>query len=425
VTRVAVIGAGVIGLCCAYELANRGVEVQVLDAGTAGCGASRGNTGWVTPSITSPLAGPGMIRMGLHSAVTHDNALVIRPSLDPAFLRWLWRFRQRCSAAAFREGIEVLAALNRYTMERLDAYHEAGVDFEMHATGLVVAATGRDALGYYHAIFGELERLGVATGLARLSPSEAALVEPALNRDALREALHARIDRFVRPESLVRGLAAWLSARGGAIREGRRVTSLRRAGAGWVLRAAGDELRADRVVIATGVAATTLTRPLGVSLPIVGAKGYSITATGTGVAPTTALYLAEAKIGISGYHGAVRIAGTFEIPGRDGVADRRRIDALVASTRPYLRDWQPVDPPIAVWAGLRPATPDGMPFIDQLPGADGVFVAAGHGMLGVTLGPATGHLLAPFVLDGSRPSELEPLRIAERRGDTTRAVAGG
>ena len=405
--RVAVVGAGVVGVACAYELARAGADVVVLDAGRTGDGASKGNTGWVTPSFAYPLAAPGVIRQGLRAALDPDGALVMRPALDASYLRWLWRFRARCTTARFREATMALAALNARTLELLDDYAADGVDFEMHAGGLVVAAHTEAGLDVYRKLFGELRAAGHEAVLDELDGDALVAVEPALDRSAVACGLQYRVDRFVRPESLVRGLAARAAELGVQVREGVSVDAIARIGSQLV---AGGE-RVDRVVIATGVGSVPLAATLGVQLPILGAKGYSITATGAGTPPSSALYLAEAKVGISGYDDAVRIAGVFELPGRDTDVQPKRIASFVRRAVAYLADWRPDEATMSTWAGLRPATPDGLPLIGEI--APGVVVASGHGMLGVTLAPATAALVAPLVLEGRAGPELAP--FAPRR----------
>src|SRR5207244_6732806 len=165
--RVVVVGAGVVGLACASELARAGADVVVLERGEVGAGASRGNTGWVCPSFTYPLPAPGMVREGLRQLVTGGEAFVLRPSLDPAFVRWLWSFRRSCSQPRFDAGVRALLALNRRTLELFDAYRTAGLDFEMHSVGLVVAARTHEGLDLYRAIFRRLRELGYEGGAIR------------------------------------------------------------------------------------------------------------------------------------------------------------------------------------------------------------------------------------------------------------------
>lgn len=399
-----------IGAAVAYELVGLGARVVLLERDVPGAGASHGNTGWVSPSFSYPLAAPGVIGQGLRSLVDPDGALVIRPSLDPAFLRWLWAFRGRSTVARFREGTRALKALNDHTFGVLDRWRDEGVAFEEHVAGLVLVAHRRSHLRTYLEMFDELRALGV-DGISDVLPPERLVeLEPALDPGAIEGGVYAEHERFVQPRTLTDGLVARLAETGGAVVERAEATAIVREGDGWrVLTTRGDH-RADRVVVAAGAAARDLLRPLGVDLPILGAKGYSVTAVGTGTRPSTALYLAEAKVGISGYADATRIAGVFELNGRGDVPDLRRIAGIIRQARGYLRDWDP-GPADAVeaWTGYRPATPDGLPRVGEARGLPGLFVAAGHGMLGVTLAPATAMLLAPVVLGAAAPPELAPL----------------
>jgi D-amino-acid dehydrogenase len=150
-------------------------------------------------------------------------------------------------------------------------------------------------------------------------------------------------------------------------------------------------------------------------VPLVGARGYSVTIGGEGARPHHALYLAEAKVGISSYDDAVRVAGVFELGRRSDELDRGRLEAMLANVDAYFADWRPSKAvPELAWAGLRPMTADGLPLIGRAPALDRVFVATGHGMLGVTLAPVTAAALVPLVLEGREAPELAPFR-PERR----------
>jgi len=409
---VAVVGGGVIGLACAWELHRGGAEVVVLERGKVGGGASRGNTGWVVPSMTSPLPGPGMVREGLRQLVTRGEAFVLRPSLDPAFVRWLWRFRQHCTRERFDAGLRALLALNARTFELFDEYEDAGVRFEQYSTGLVIAARSEGGLDLYRGIFRRLRELGYEGGAVdELDGPALGELEPALDRGRVTNGLHARVDRYVRPETLTAGLAAHLRADGVPVVEGCEVSSLRRADGGWRL----GEFQVDAVVVAAGLPTTPLLHKLGVPVPMQPARGYSVTLPGRGTPPRHALYLAEAKLGLSPYEGGVRVAGVFELGASREAAPRRAGEKLLAAASPYLSGWRPeADEPLEVWAGLRPATPDGLPLVGAVPGHDGLFLATGHGMLGVTLAPATASLLAPLVLHGRAAPELAPFDPGRR-----------
>ena len=415
--RVAVVGAGVVGLACAWELRRRGADVVVLERAAVGGGVSRGNTGWVSPSFTYPLPAPGMVREGLRQLVTGGEAFVLRPSLDPAFVRWLWSFRRSCSSARFDAGVRALLALNRRTLELFDGYRDAGIAFEMRTAGLVVAARTPGGLDLYRRIFRRLRELGYEGGaIDELDATSLASLEPALDGARVVAGLHARVDRFVRPEELTAGLAERLRADGVEIREGCDVRALERRDGGWALETgSAGPLAVQRVVIAAGLPTAPLLRRLGVRVPLMGARGYSVTLPGRGTPPRHALYLAEAKLGLSPFGGGVRVAGVFELGARTADVEPGVGERLLAAARPYLAGWQPdAGAGVEAWAGLRPATPDGLPLIGELPGLDGVYLATGHGMLGVTLAPATADLLAPLVLEGRAAPELAPFDPARR-----------
>lgn len=402
-----VIGGGVVGLACAYALTEAGRDVTVVDAGVLAGGASRGNAGWVTPSLATPLAAPGILTSGLRSALDPRGALVIRPAADTAWLRWLWSFRRAARPEQFSAGVKALLGMTRRTLAELDAYVAAGVVFEQHADGIIAVARDRSAFHWFDDTFAELARYGFEGELVHMTGDEARALEPALG-DAVGAATRMTIDRHVDPESLVHGLAAKV----GRVLEHAPVTAIAPVGTGWRVRAGSESLAAETVVVATGTAAPGLLAPFGVRLPIVGAKGYSITAHGTGTAPSTALYLCEPKLGLSSLASGIRIAGMFELGRTDDAVDPARVRQLVDDALPFLHDWRP-DPgwEATGWAGFRPATPDSLPMIGEVPGAPGLYAAAGHGMLGVTLGPATGRAIAELVTTGTVPDWVAPFAL--------------
>lgn len=408
--RVGVVGAGVVGLACAFELRRAGAEVVVLDRGSVGSGASLGNTGWVCPSFTYPLPGPGVVGDGLRSALRLSGPLAVRPSLEPSYLRWLWRFRASCTRERWRAGVRALAALNARTVELLDDYQVAGVTFESHGAGLLLVARTEAKLSAYRELFAELGALGAAQH-DELDATETCKVEPALAR-GLAGALLTEVDRWVRPESLTTGLADWLRRHGTEVREHVEVRSV----TGGRIETQQGDVTCDRVVVAAGIASAPFLASLGVPVTMTPARGYSVLyPTGEAPAPRHALYLADALLGLSHYVDGVRIAGVFELGHHALEISERRLDAMLESADPFFATWRPSR---AVardrWSGLRPLTSDGLPLIGPTPRDPTVFVATGHGMLGITLAPATAALLAPLVLEGRRDPALTPFDPARR-----------
>jgi len=407
--RVAVVGGGVIGLACAWYLRRAGAETVVLERGRVGEGASLGNAGWITPGLSNPLPAPGTVRQALRWMLDPESPFLLRPRLDPALLTWCLRFCRSTGRSRYLAGMRALLALNRRTLELFDGLTADGVPFEMYTPGLLFLFRSRSALEAEAAVLEELRREGYGGEVRRLSTAEAKALDPAVG-DAISGAIHAPAERYVRPETLTAGLAEALRGAGAQVLEQTGVDGLARTADGWLLRTGTSEVTADRVVVAAGAWTGRVLSPLGVSIRQEAAKGYSITAAGTGTVPRHALYLGEAKVGCSPFDGAVRLAGTLELAGLDVTLNRRRVAAVARAATDYLADWRPESPTLE-WAGLRPLPPDGLPLIGPVRGHDGLFVATGHGMLGVTLAPATGAALAVRVLEDREVPELAPFEV--------------
>jgi D-amino-acid dehydrogenase len=415
---VAVVGGGVIGLCCAYSLARRGAKVHVLERDGCGGGASHANAGWVTPALSAPIPGPGVMRQAARWMLDGESPLLVRPRLDPAFLSWTLRFWRSCSESAHRAGTAATLALAHDAPQRFEALLADGVRFEWHADGLLYLTRSQTALAPWIAMYEELAELGYEGETTVLDREALLALEPAVAASVAGGLLGGR-ECHLRPESLTAGLRAAVSGRGVAIHEQAAVTGLRAVGDGWSVETEGGAIEVDRVIAAAGAWTRELLRPLGVHVPLEAAKGYSVTVEAEGSRPLRPLYLTERKVGASPYDEAIRLAGTLELTGVDFRRNQRRVGAVVRAGREYLADFDGAATAEA-WAGLRPLAPDGLPIIGPVPGRRGLFVATGHGMLGITLAPATGEALAPLVLDDTDVPVLEPLGL-ERFG---RGAAG-
>jgi D-amino-acid dehydrogenase len=407
--RVVVIGGGVVGLACAFSLVRDGHDVEVLEAGEPGRGASAGNAGWVTPTLGTPLAAPGILTTGLRSALDPRGALVIRPRLDPLWVRWLLGFARASRADAFRHGVGALLGMTRRTLDALDAMRDAGVAFEEHRAGLLVVAHTAHGIDWFDLVFAELRSLGFEGGMADLTSEEALELEPALAPGAHR-AVHATLDRHVDPVSLTSGLRDHVVASGGAVTSGFEARAIGRNGRGWRVHGPdGAFADGEAVVVSAAQGSAALLRPHGLRAPLVGAKGYSVTVPHADPTPRLPLYLCEPKLGLTPLASGLRIAGFFELGARDAAPSAARAKQLVEETRPFLvaLDASRFAEGPDGWAGFRPSTPDSLPLLGELPGAPGLVVATGHGMLGVTLAPATGIAVAALVR-GERPDWVAP-----------------
>lgn len=409
--RVVVVGGGVVGLSTAYFLLRAGADVTVLTDRDPGEGASAVNAGWVAPSLSGPVPGPGVLSGSLRWLLRPDSPFYVRPRLDPGFLRWLLAFRAHCNARAHAAGLDAVAELNRRTLGLYDELRADGLAFDEHRTGLVMA--------YRHARDADDEIaasgwLG-SYGLSAPVPGRPQDLEPALGDD-IQGAYFLPVDRHVDPGRLTAALAEAIRRRGGQVLSGTRVIRVEPGGTAGGVPAGGtgatvigeaDRWPADSVVVAAGAWTPTLLGASRRHIPIIGGKGYALDFAPAPVALRQALYLHDDRVAGSPYDGRIRLSGTMELTGLDMSVSTRRVSAIARAAGRSLRGWPPGATPFRVSAGLRPLTPDGLPVIGPVPGAPGVWVASGHSMLGVTLGPATGEALAS-AMTGTPAGVLRP-----------------
>jgi D-amino-acid dehydrogenase len=411
---VTVIGGGVVGLAVAEALHRSDADVRVLERGLCGAEASAGNAGWITPGLSTPIPAPGVVPRALRWMLDPGSPLLIRPTLRPSFLRWSWEFCRSTARRRYHAGVAALVPLGRRALPAYDALRDVGVAFEMHADGLLFVAHHEAVLESELASLREQQALGFGGGVERLGAAETRALEPALS-DAVVGGILAADERHVRPETVTAGLTEHLRNHAVQIREHVRVDRIERDGGGWAIHARGEVVRSERVVVAAGAQTGAMLAPLGVRLPLEGAKGYSVTDPAPPVRPRRPLYLLESKVGVSPYDGAVRLAGTLELGSRDTAVVERRLRALDVAGARYLDGWY-ATVGRKEWAGMRPLLPDGLPAIGPVPGHPGLFVATGHAMLGMTLAPVTAEVLAPVVLSDRAAPELAPFSVARFDG---------
>jgi D-amino-acid dehydrogenase len=399
-SRVVVVGAGAIGLACAYELVRRGREVVVVDMGQPGRACSAGNAGWITPAISDPLPAPGLVWTSIRWMLSRNSPLYISPAATPRLARWLWRFWRHCNERDFAAGFHAVSTLNRLTMPLFDELAADGFPIELHRKGLLFVFIDRNQLEKSRQHFGLLRQYGYDLPEAIDGP-ELRRLEPALS-DEVSAGFYVSREYHVRPETLSEAYVARIRAFGGEVREHVEVIGpARDKGRLRGVETAGGTIAADQVLLAAGAWTGLVAQRFGPRLPVQAGKGYSITVAAS-PAFQRPLYLGDAKVGSTPFEGAYRFAGTMELSGINERLDRRRLEGIRRVIGRFFRE--PLAERSAVdWVGMRPLTPDGLPMLGRAPGHDNLFVATGHAMLGITLAPATGRVMAEL-MTGMPPS---------------------
>jgi D-amino-acid dehydrogenase len=404
--HVAVAGAGMLGLSVAWFLQEHGLAVTVLERAQVAAGASWGNAGWITPALAAPLAEPAMLRAGLTGVIAPKSPVSVPPQGDPGLLAFLWGFSRHCTAGRWRRGMTALTGLTGPAVAAYDELTSGGVTAPVHEARPLLAAYRRAA--DRAALVAELRHIQCCGRLAEFELLDGPAIqqaEPALS-GAVRAAVVLAGQRYIDPGGFVAALADSVRQRGGIIREQTPVTGVRAVRGGVLVRHPGGESRYDAAVLATGAWLGTLARRQGVRTRVQSGRGYSFAMPASQL-PRGPVYLPAARLACTPRpDGRLRVAGIMELrrPGA-GPADRR-FELMAQAVRPLFTGAQP-ERRTAEWVGSRPLTPDGLPLIGQT-GTERVFVAGGHGMWGITLGPVTGRLLARQIASGDRPAVLAP-----------------
>jgi D-amino-acid dehydrogenase len=411
---VLIIGGGSIGVCSAYYLATRGREVILLDKGEICSGSSYGNAGLIVPSHSVPLAAPGVLSAGLRWLLDAESPFYIKPRLDLALFSWLWRFQAACRADRMRAAIPVVRDLQHASIALYDELAApGGVECGYARSGILMLGTSR--AGYEEAIE-EAHLLG-GYGI------EGKVLDAAAVRAMEPHVLPAVIggvffpgDAHMIPADFVTGLARLAAEKGvrihtktevlgfatgsGPSASGKRITTVHTT--------RGD-FRPAEVVLAGGSWSPELGRELGLSVPIQAAKGDSVTVKRPATCPTVPLNLKEARVAVTPMGETMRLAGTLELAGLDFTINRRRVRAILDGARRYLGGLDALEV-IEIWRGLRPCTPDGLPILGRPASFENLIVAAGHAMIGMSLGPITGKLVAQIACREAPEMDVTPLR---------------
>lgn len=406
---VVVIGGGAIGVSAAYYLAQQGREVTVLDKGEIGRGASCGNAGLLVPSHIIPLAAPGVVAQGIRWLFNRSSPFYIRPRLDRALLRWLWRFWRFCTETHVDSAAPILRDLSLQSIELFGEIDtEEGIaDFGFERSGLLMLHQSEDGCKKNAKDAGKARALGLkvtemdAAALHELEPNvpdgvqggfyyhQDGLVDPAAFVSALREDLEQKGASFC-PWEAVEGF----ETTGGAI---------------TAIQTSRRKLRPHEVVLAAGAWSAQLGQSLELRLPVQPAKGYSLTYPSPEAGPRIPFILNEEKISATPLGGRLRFGGTLELAGFDGSIDEHRLMPLQRVARQYVDDGHAGS--AQPWMGYRPCTPDGLPIIGRSEAYTNLVLATGHAMIGISLAPITGKLVSELITEKPLSVDIAPLSL--------------
>ncbi len=401
--RVVIIGGGVVGLCCAFYLTRKGHSVTVLEArDETHEGCSYGNAGLVVPSHFVPLAAPGMVALGLKWMWNPESPFYIKPRLDADLTDWCLKFFHAATKQHVQRSAPLLRDLNfasRACFEEFATQH----DFGFEKRGLVVLCKTQHALDEEAKMAHEALALGIPAEV--LNAREAAALDPGVTMD-IAGAIYFPKDCHLSPGrfmSALKGvvLTRWNTEVTGFIQENAAIRAVKTS--------SGD-FAADEFIVAGGSWSPLLAKSLDLKIPLQAGKGYSLTLPNPRQLPKIPAIFTEARVAVTPMGSSLRFGGTMEIAGLNESINPRRVHGIIKAAPQYYPEFSAADfAQIKPWCGLRPCSPDGLPYIGRSRRFANLSIATGHAMMGLSLGPITGKLISEIVSNETPSIDLQLL----------------
>ncbi len=405
---ILIIGGGPVGLSCAYYLLKSGRKVTIVDSNEIGKGSGSGNAGHIVPSHIIPLAAPGVVTSALKWMLDPAHSpFGMKVSLDPTYLSWLWQFASACSQGNVSRSVQPLKELGQLSAENF-ARIIAGEKIACHyqTRGFLNLYKNQQAFdaGRHESEF--MQEHGIPVRV--YGKSEIHDAEPAAREDVI-GGIHFTGDAHLHPALFLKALGERVRAMGAEVYENASVTGFASAeGKVRAVRTRAGEFEAEQVILAAGAWTPIVARSLNLKIPIQPARGYSLTAAAIPNMPRQALILGDRRVAVSPLGDLIRVTGRLEVGNYSTEPNPRWIARLENFAREYLR----LDEKLNVketWAGLRPVTPDGVPIIGFSPKHKNLILATGHAMLGLSLGPGTGQVVADLANGKTPPLDLHAM----------------
>ncbi|MFC0878663.1 NAD(P)/FAD-dependent oxidoreductase [Saccharicrinis sp. FJH2] len=397
--KVIIIGAGTVGLHCAFFLSQAGFEVEVIDdrAKDDYSNCSFGNCGYITPSHFVPLASPSMLQAGLKMLFDPTGPVYFPLSKNIKKLPWFMKFVRSANSKQVREVAPTLYKLNeqsRKLYELLTLKYEAQSD--LVENGLLMASVSEEGFKEEIELTEMAGLLGIETKIYR--SGELKEIEPDLEFNIAGAVLY-KSDAHIHPQKHMIWLRNRLIEDGVGIRDGIQIDRiLTSKGRIESILAKDKVFRADEYVIAAGAKSSDLAKMAGIRLPVIAGKGYSTDFVDSAVKLHTPVILTEARVALTPLKDGLRLGSGMEFSGETGHVRLRRVQAMLDRTHHAIPSIPSAEAEkLNIWEGLRPLSPDGVPFIGRTQKLHNLLFATGHAMMGMSLGPVTGQIISDVI----------------------------
>ena len=407
---ILIVGGGVIGLCTAYYAMQKGFQVTLFERGSATHDAcSLGNAGMIVPSHFTPLAAPGMIGYGLSQMLNPESPFFVRPRLDMKLLDWGFKFWQAANQMHVDRSSTLLRDMNLASRRLYENFSDAwSNDFLLAKKGLLMLCKTEKTLHEEGQLAVKANELGLRAEV--LDAGETARRDPGVTMDVVGSVYFAQ-DCHLSPQKFMASLTQALLDGGAHLRFGTEVK-------GWRLKGGKidavltnrEDFSADEYVLAGGSWSAEALKGLSLKLPMQAGKGYSMTQNRPRQLPKLCSILMEARVAVTPMGETLRFGGTMEITGLDETISKKRVNGIIKSIPQYFPEFKSEDfADEPVWVGLRPCSPDGLPYIGRFGKYSNLSAATGHSMMGLSLGPITGKLMSEILSNSQTSIGIEAL----------------
>ncbi|WP_339893467.1 FAD-dependent oxidoreductase [uncultured Algibacter sp.] len=404
--KVIIIGGGIIGLCSAYYLQKEGHQVTVIDQSNLDSGASYVNAGYLSPSHIIPLSAPGVMKKGLKWMFNKSSPFYMKPRLDLDFLKWTLAFNKSCNSKHVKK---VIPTIKNITLLSQDLYEDIKRDenfsFHYEKKGLLMLCQTDKALE------DEIKtaRLAKKEGLdaKEINLKELKQLEPNIELN-VKGATYYKCDSHTTPHEFMEEMKTHLKKKGVIFYINEKVEDIEVENQKIsTIITSKQVLKADEFVLAAGSWSTFLNKKLGLNLLLQAGKGYRINTTNQTNILIPAI-LSEAKVAVTPMNGFTRFAGTMEIAGINLNINKVRVQAIADAAKGYYPEINlSAEEKNNAACGLRPLSPDGLPYIGKSSKCKNLTIATGHAMLGWSMGTATGKLVSEIISEQKRSLELD------------------
>jgi D-amino-acid dehydrogenase len=393
--RVLIIGGGIVGQFIAYYLAKAGHEVTIVDDQPTMAPASAGNCGLITPSHILPVNSWKTLFQGLKWMGKKDAPLSIKPQFSLSFISWFASFIWHCQNRYVVNSVVSRHALLQESWQGYqDFFKEEAPDVNWSHTGMLYPCMTEQGLDSIRSEVGVLHKNGLAARM--LSREEMLAMEPSIQPTIIGGAIY-ECDGSLKPYVLLESVREINTKLGVKRVRGEAIGFTTSGGKVTGLKLAGGDMEADEYIIAAGAKSVFLARLLGIPLNLIPGKGYNLTVQSTiENQPKFPIYMTEKRVVATPWKDAIRLGSTMEFTGFDLTLNPARLEALKRATEEFLQV-DVKDMEFEPWAGWRPMTADGLPSIERTKKYKNLIMATGHGMLGMSMAPATGSRVASLV----------------------------